>query len=114
MNAVEFLRLSRVLGLSCDVPSACPDYESAISIASAATIEFKSRFEQQCSETSRVLACWPWARWNEDHQDSKQTPNLRAEILTISPEEVIRVATSLLAGVAIEGTLSISDMHAEE
>jgi hypothetical protein len=39
---------------------------------------------------------------------------LLAEILTISAEEAIRVATSLLDGVAIEGTLTISDRYVEE
>ncbi len=42
------------------------------------------------------------------------TPGLLAEILTISAEEAIRVATSLLDGVAIEGTLTISDRYVEE
>lgn len=114
MNADEFLRSVKVLELWCDVASACPDYESAASIAGKACIQFKSQFEQQCSQTSRVLSCRPKTRWNEDNQDSKYTPGLLAEILTISAEEVIRVATSLLAGVAIEGTLSISDRYDEE
>ncbi|MEQ1825884.1 MAG: hypothetical protein ABL921_08045 [Pirellula sp.] len=114
MNSVEFLRSAKVLELSCDVASACPDYESAASIAKEATIQFKLQFERQCSEASRVLACWPGAGWNDDIDDSKHTPLLRAEILTISAEEAIRVATSLLDGVAIEGTLSINDRHVEE
>ena len=114
MNADEFLRSVKVLELWCDVASACPDYESAASIAGKAIIQFKSEFEQQCSESSRVLACRPKTRWNEDNEDSKYTPGLLAEILTISAEEAIRVATSLLAGVAIEGTLSISDRYDEE
>ena len=114
MNADEFLRSAKVLDLSCDVASACPDYESAASIAGKAIIQFNSQFGKQCSQSSRVLACWPRTKWNEDNEDSKYTPGLLAEILTIADEEAIRVATSLLAGVAIEGTLSISDMHAEE
>ena len=114
MNADEFLRSAKVLELWCDVASACPDYDSAASIAKEAINQFKSQFEKQCSQTSRVLACWPKTRWNEDNEDSKYTPGLLAEILTISAEEVIRVATSLLAGVAIEGTLSISDRYDEE
>lgn len=114
MNADEFLRSAKVLDLSCDVASACPDYESAASIAEKAIIQFKSQFEMQCSQTSRVLACWPKTKWNEDNKDSKYTPGLLAEILTISPEEAIRVATSLLTSVAIVGTLSISDRHVEE
>jgi hypothetical protein len=114
MNVVEFLRSAKVLELSCDVASACPDYESAASIAEKVIIQFKSKFEQQCSESSRVLACWPKTRWNEDNEDSKYTPGLLAEILTISAEEAIRVATSLLDGVAIEGTLTISDRYVEE
>ena len=114
MNADEFLRSAKVLDLWCDVASACPDYESAASIAGKAIIQFKSEFEQQCSEFSRVLACWPKTRWNEDNEDSKHTPGLLAEILTIAAEEAIRVATSLLAGVAIEGTLTISDRYDEE
>ena len=76
--------------------------------------QFKSQFEKQCSQTSRVLACWPKARWNEDNEDGKYTPGLLAEILTISTEEAIRVANSLLTGVAIEGSLSISDRYDEE
>ena len=114
MNADEFLRSAKVLDLWCDVASACPDYDSAASIAGKANIQFKSEFEQQCSESSRVLACWPKTRWNEDNQDSKYTPGLLAEILTISAEEAIRVATSLLDGVAIDGTLTISDRYVEE
>ena len=113
MNADEFLRSVKVLELWCDVASACPDYESAASIAGKAIIQFKSEFEQG-SESSRVLACWPKTRWNEDNEDSKYTPGLLAEILTISAEEAIRVATSLLDGVAIEGTLTISDRYAED
>ena len=114
MNADEFLRSAKVLELWCDVASACPDYESAASVAKEITIQFESQFEKQCSESSRVLACWPKTRWNEDNEDSKYTPGLLAEILTISAEEAIRVATSLLAGVAIEGTLTISDRYDEE
>ena len=114
MNVDEFLLSAKVLELSCDVASACPDYESAASIAKEAIIQLKSQFQKQCSRTSRVMACWPKTRWNEDNDDSKYTPGFRAEILTISPEEATRVATSLLAGIAIEGTLSISDRYLEE
>lgn len=59
------------------------------------------------------MGCWPKTRWSEDNEDSKYTPGLLAEILTISAEEAIRVATSLLASIAIEGTLSISDRYDE-
>lgn len=111
MNVDEFLRSAKVLELWCDVASACPDYDSAASIAQEAINQFKSQFEKQCSRTSRVMACWPKTRWNEDNSDNKYTPGLLAEILTISPEEAIRVATSLLAGIAIEGTLSINDRY---
>lgn len=114
MNADEFLRSAKVLDLSCDVSRLTTDYESAASIAGKACIQFKSEFEQQCSQTSRVLSCRPKTRWNEDGLDSKYTPGLLAEILTISAEEAIRVATSLLDGVAIDGTLTISDRHVEE
>jgi hypothetical protein len=111
VNVDEFLRSAKVLELWCDVASACPDYDSAASIAKEAIIQFKSQFENQCSQTSRVMACWPKTRWNEDNEDSKYTPGLLAEILTISPEEATGVATSLLAGIAIEGTLSINDRY---
>lgn len=114
MNADEFLQSVKVLELWCDLASACPDYESAASIAEDAINQFKSLFEKQCSRTSRVLACRPKTRWNEDNEDSKYTSGLLAEILTISAEEAIRVATSLLAGIAIEGTLSINDRYDEE
>lgn len=114
MNSVEFLQSAKVLELSCDVASACPDYESAALIAQKAISQFKPQFQKQCSQTSRVLACWPKTRWNEDNSDSKYTPGLLVEILTLSAEEATHGATSLLAGVAIEGTLSISDKYDEE
>ena len=114
MNSAEFLQSAKVLEMSCDVASACPDYESAASIALEAINQFKSQFEKQCSQTSRVLACWPKTRWNEDNEDSKYTPGLLAEILTVCPEEANRLVTTLLAVVAIKGTLSLSDRHVEE
>ena len=104
MSTNEFLRLARVLELYCLVPS---DPERAAA-------NFESRFAQQGSESSRVLACRPFIRYSEDPDYRQKRCEVHAEILTISPEHAIQVATSLLENVAVGDTLTIRDRYASE
>lgn len=104
MTTDEFLRLTRVLELFCIVPS---DPEKAAA-------DFESRFAREGSESSRVLACWPFLRYSEDPDNRQKRCEVHAEILTISPEDAIQVATSLLENVAVGDTLTIRDRYASE
>jgi hypothetical protein len=104
MTTDEFLRLTRILELYCLVPS---DPEKAAA-------NFELRFAQEGSETSRVLACWSFIRYSEDPDNRQKYCELRAEILTVTPEAAIQVATSLLGNVAVGGTLKISDRYVSE
>ena len=104
MTTDEFLRLTRVLELYCLVPS---DPETA-------AVNFESQFAQDCAASSRVLACWPFTRYSEDPDNRHKYCEVRAEILTISPEHAIQVATLVLADVAVADTLKIRDRYASE
>jgi hypothetical protein len=104
MTTDEFLRLTRVLELFCLVPS---DPEKAAA-------NFESRFVQVGSEHSRVLECRPFIRYSEDPENRQKSCEVWAEILTISPEHAIQVATSLLVDVAVGDTLTIRDRYASE
>lgn len=104
MTTDEFLRLTRVLELFCIVPSA-PEKAAA---------DFESRFAREGSESSRVLACWPFIRYSEDPDNRQKRCEVHAEILTISPEDAIQVATSILDNVAVGDTLTIRDRYASE
>jgi hypothetical protein len=104
MTTEDFLRLTTVLELYCRVPS---DPEEAAS-------NFESRFAQEGSGSSRVLACRPFIRYSEDPDNRQKYCEVHAEILTISPEEAIQVATSLLGNVAVGNTLTIRDRYASE
>jgi hypothetical protein len=104
MPTDEFLRLTRILELFCLVPS---DPEEAAA-------NFVSRFAQEGSESSRVLACWPFVRYSEDLDNRQKRCEVHAEILTISPEDAIQVATSLLGNVAVGDTLTIRDRYASK
>ena len=104
MTTDEFLRLTRVLELFCLVPS---DPEKAAA-------NFESRFAQEGSESSRVLECRPFTRYSEDPDNRQKSCEVHAEILTISPEHAIQVATLLLANVAVADTLKIRDRYASE
>ena len=104
MTTDEFLQLTRVLELYCLVPS---DPETA-------AVNFESQFAQDCAASSRVLACWPFTRYSEDPVNGHKYCEVRAEILTISPEHAIQVATLVLADVAVADTLKIRDRYASE
>jgi hypothetical protein len=104
MTTDEFLRLAKVLELFCLVPY---DPEKAAA-------NFESRFAEEASESSRVLSCWSFIRFSEDPDNRQKYCELRAEILTVSPEEATQVATSLLAHVAVGDTLTIRDRYASE
>jgi hypothetical protein len=101
MTTDEFLRLARVLELYCRVPS---DPEKAAA-------NFESRFAQEGSESSRVLACRPFIRYSEDPDNRQKYCEVHAEILTISTEDAIRLATTLLGNVAVGDTLTIRDRY---
>jgi hypothetical protein len=104
MTTDELLRLTRVLEIYCRVPS---DPEEAAT-------NFESRFAQEGSASSRVLACRPFIRYSEDPDNRQKRCEVHAEILTISPEDAIRVATSLLENVAVGDTVTIRDRYASE
>lgn len=100
----EFLRLTRILKLYCLVTF---DPEKAAA-------NFESGFSKEGSENSKVLACWSLNRFSEDPDDRQKYGEVRAEILTISPEDAIQVDTSLIGNVAVGDTLTIRDRYASE